>query len=65
MARNPPKGFREGHDSSLACPHRDISCCPQCALQHEEIVNVYGRHYWIADKKDRDDLIAQIQKETT
>ena len=47
MARK-PKGFRTGHDDSLACPHRDVSVCRKCATQYAEIVEVYGRHYWIA-----------------
>ena len=52
MARK-PKGFREGHTGNLACPHRDVTCCPQCAAKHPEIVEVYGQHFWIADQSER------------
>lgn len=47
-----PKGFREGHTGSLACPHRDISCCPECA-KHPGVVEVYGQHFWVPDKAER------------
>lgn len=48
-----PRSFRKGHDDSLACQHRDVSCCPQCAAKYEEIVDVYGKHFWIADPEER------------
>lgn len=44
---NPPKGWREGHDSSLACPHRDCSVCPACALANPEAQDCAGAHFWI------------------
>lgn len=44
-----PRNFREGHTGNLACPHRDVSCCPACARAHEEIVEVGGQHFWIDD----------------
>jgi len=40
-----PKGFRHGHDDSLACPHREVTCCEECAAANREIIEVYGRHY--------------------
>jgi hypothetical protein len=43
---HPPAGFREGTQYELACPHRDLSCCPECAAAHPEINEVYGIHYW-------------------
>jgi len=58
MARK-PKGFRTGHDDSLACPHRDVSVCRKCATQYAEIVEVYGRHYWIADVAERRALFTE------
>ncbi len=48
-----PHGFREGHQGDLACPHRDISCCPRCADHHPEIVDCLGVHYWIPDPVER------------
>lgn len=52
-----PKGFRRGHDDSLACPHRDVSCCEACAKTHEEIVDAAGQHYWVSDPKERAELV--------
>jgi hypothetical protein len=54
------RGFRRGHDDSLACKHRDVSCCPECAKAHEEIVNVCGQHYWVPDAAERKALIAEM-----
>jgi len=48
-----PRGFRRGHDDSLACPHRDVSCCDACAAKHVEIVDVVGAHFWIPDPAER------------
>lgn len=48
-----PKGFREGHDGTLACPHRDCSTCPECVARHPQIVDGLGVHYWIADPSER------------
>lgn len=56
-----PRGFRRGHDDSLACPHRDISCCDACAKAHEEIVDVYGNHYWIPDPIERSALVTDMK----
>ena len=50
--RRLPKGFRHDHDDSVICPHRDCSCCPECS-NREEMVNVYGRYYWMPDAEDR------------
>ena len=61
MGRRLPKGYRRGHDDSIACPHRDVSCCEACALRHVEIVEAAGNHYWIADKAEREALKAEVQ----
>lgn len=57
MSKRLPRGFRRDHDDSVICPHRDLSCCDECASKHEEIIEVVGRHYWVADKKERDELL--------
>jgi len=51
-----PRNFREGHTGNLACPHRDVSCCPACAQAHAEIVEVGGQHFWIDDPEERAEL---------
>lgn len=55
-----PRNFRYDHDDSLICPHREVSCCDECAEAHEEIIEVYGRHYWEPDKQERDKLLAEM-----
>jgi hypothetical protein len=45
--KNPPAGWREGFDSSLACPHRDQSVCSSCAAENPEAHECYGVHFWI------------------
>ena len=53
-----PNGFHaDTYEGNLVCPHRDISCCRDCATAHEEIVEVYGIHYWIADPAERAELV--------
>ncbi len=54
-----PKGFREGHGGDLACSHRDMSVCPECA-RVTGVVEVYGQHFWIPDPVARRTLLAQI-----
>lgn len=51
-----PKGFRKGTQDEIACPHRDLSCCPTCAAAHVELVDVAGRHYWYADPAEREEI---------
>lgn len=59
----PPVGFREDPDSgALRCPHRDLSCCPSCAAEHVEVVEVVGIHMWIADADARDALAAELAR---
>jgi hypothetical protein len=55
-----PRGFRRGHDDSLACVHRDCSCCRECAAKHAEIVEVGATHFWVPDAAERAE-IAKIQ----
>lgn len=45
--------FRFNADGSLVCIHRDLSCCEDCANAHDEVTNVVGAHYWIADPAER------------
>lgn len=59
-----PRSFRRGHDDSLACRHRDLSCCPACAASHPEIVEVAGAHFWIADENARAELLAVVAVES-
>jgi len=59
-----PRGFRKGHDGSLACPHRDISCCGECAKAHEEIVDVVGCHFWVPNPADRAQLLAECKSKS-
>jgi hypothetical protein len=61
-ARRLPRGFRRGHDDSLACPHRDVSCCDACALKHPEIVDVVGAHFWVPDPSERAKLAETIDE---
>jgi hypothetical protein len=42
-----PAGFREGHEGELACSHRDVSTCTDCANTYANIVECYGVHYWM------------------
>lgn len=51
--RRPPKGWRTGHDGDLACPHRDVSVCADCARLHVEVIEIYGQHFWIASEAER------------
>jgi hypothetical protein len=50
-----PAGWREGHEGDVACPHRDCSVCPDCS-RREEVVEVYGRHFWIPAPLEREAL---------
>lgn len=59
----PPAGFREDPDTGeLRCPHRDLSTCPTCAVEHVEIVEVVGAHFWIAEEEARAILIAEMAR---
>lgn len=60
LRRRRPASLRLGHDGSLACRHRDISCCTECAAAHPEVVEVYGVHYWVSDPVERAALVAEV-----
>jgi len=64
MRKRKPRGFRTGHDDSLACPHRDVTCCPECAAKYPEIMDVAGRHYWVTDPDERAELEELIRTES-
>ena len=55
-----PKGWQTGHGGDIACPHRDCSCCRECA-KRPEVVEVYGQHFWVPDERER----AKLQAEAT
>jgi len=55
----PGPGYRTNADGSLACPHRDLSCCPTCA-KHLGVVEVMGAHYFVPDADEREALLASI-----
>jgi hypothetical protein len=54
-----PKGWKTGHGGDVACPHRDCSCCPDCA-KREEVVEVYGQHFWEPSAIARFDLLKSM-----
>lgn len=49
------RDWRFNADDSLVCPHRDLSCCPDCALD-PDVVEVYGIHYLDPDGSLRREL---------
>lgn len=61
MTTTMPKGWKTGHGGDVACPHRDCSCCPDCA-KREEVVGVYGQHFWMADPVERAETIALLDR---
>jgi hypothetical protein len=59
-----PRDLRRGHDDSIACRHRDVSCCAGCVTQHSpNLVDVLGRIYWIPDSAERAEILAEITAE--
>lgn len=60
MATKLPKGWRTGHGGDVACPHRDCSCCPDCA-KRAEVVSVYGQHFWVPSAMERLALLKQME----
>lgn len=60
---DPPDSFREGHDGSLACRHRDCSCCNECADAYPEIVDVVGAHFWVPTQEERDNLARMMAED--
>lgn len=55
-----PRGWREHPTGALACPHRDVTCCPGCARSRVEVVEVFAQHFWIPDPAERAALVRQI-----
>lgn len=52
-----PANFHEDtYEGNVVCAHRDLSCCPICADAHEEIIEVYGLHFWVINKAERQTL---------
>lgn len=49
--------FTYGDEGDLICNHRDLSCCDMCANAHDEIVDVFGKHFWIDDADMRAQLM--------
>lgn len=41
-----------GHDGSLICRHRDLTCCQICADAHSEILAVEGAHFWMTGETE-------------
>lgn len=57
-----PRGFRTNQSGgNIACPHRDVTCCPACAKAYVEIVEVYGQHFWMANQQEREAFIAEMK----
>jgi hypothetical protein len=54
-----PAGWRENSTGDVACPHRDVSCCPACA-KHEEVVEVFGQHFWMEYPNEREALRREV-----
>jgi hypothetical protein len=56
-----PHGFRRGTDGAVACPHRDLSCCPDCYRAHpDHLVDVAGAAFWYGLPEDADAMRRMI-----
>lgn len=56
-----PRDLRRGHDDSIACLHRDVSCCAECITKHSpNLVDVFGVVYWIPDSSERAEIAGEI-----
>jgi hypothetical protein len=55
-----PKGWTSGYDGNIACLHRDLSVCDDCATKYGNVYEVYSQHYWAIDLADLQDVIEQI-----
>lgn len=56
-----PKGFREDRRTGeVACPHRDVSCCPECAGA-DFLVEIYAQHFFAPE--GRQERIAAMRAE--
>ena len=59
-----PKGFRRGTQEEIACKHRDLSVCPDCATA-DFLVEVYGVHYFAPDGRAAAEAELGLDTETT
>lgn len=58
-----PKGWTVGHDDSVACPHRSLSVCPDCAARYSDrVVEVYGTHAWMTSDAERTLMLASMAR---
>lgn len=57
---SPLSTFRRNADDSIACPHRDVSCCGMCEVSNPEIIDVMGAHFWCATRDERNTLVTEI-----
>lgn len=45
--------YRFNADGSVVCPHRDLSCCPQCLASDPDLMDVIGAVYIVTDPGER------------
>jgi hypothetical protein len=58
-----PTGWFTDRDEAVACQHRDMFVCPDCAAKHaDRVVEVYGRHYWAYDDAEFRELSAIVNR---
>jgi hypothetical protein len=57
-----PRGFREDPDTLvLRCPHRDLSCCDECAQQYPgRILEVHGERFWMLTDLEREETLRAL-----
>lgn len=52
MTSNPdrlPRKFHRQADDTIVCPHRDLSCCPACVAEYENLRSSMGVTYWMTE----------------
>ncbi len=52
--------YRTNADGSAVCPHRDLTCCPDCVASDVRLVDVAGEYYFVPDPAERAALIADL-----
>jgi hypothetical protein len=62
MSTGLPQGFREGHAGDLACPHRDVTTCAVCQIEHPEIIVIGGQAFWVPDPEEQREIAALENK---
>ena len=61
FVKRKPVGFDiDPRSEELYCPHRNISCCDECANTYANIVEVYGVHYWIRTEEELAEFNAEM-----